>query len=55
MTTATSDAIDLAELDLGDCGDYPDEGGFWSITRAEDLAAVTRDIETVSSERAGSS
>ncbi len=32
---------------------YPEEGGFWSITRAEDMASVTRDIETFSSERRG--
>lgn len=32
---------------------YPDEGGFWSITRAEDMVAVTRDFETFSSERRG--
>lgn len=31
----------------------PDEGGFWSITRAEDLKAVSRDFKTFSSERRG--
>jgi cytochrome P450 len=31
----------------------PDEGGFWSITRAEDVRAVTRDFKTYSSERRG--
>ncbi len=28
---------------------YPDEGGFWSLTRAEDLRAVSLDWETFSS------
>lgn len=32
---------------------YPDEGGFWSLTRAADVHAVTRDFETFSSERRG--
>lgn len=31
----------------------PDEGGFWSITRFEDVHAATRDFETFSSERRG--
>jgi cytochrome P450 len=31
----------------------PDEGGFWSITRAEDVRTVTRDFKTFSSERRG--
>jgi cytochrome P450 len=31
----------------------PEEGGFWSITRAEDVRAVTRDFKTFSSERRG--
>jgi cytochrome P450 len=31
----------------------PGEGGFWSITRAEDVRAVTRDHRTFSSERRG--
>jgi cytochrome P450 len=31
----------------------PDEGGFWSITRAEDVRAVTRNHRTFSSERRG--
>ena len=31
----------------------PDEGGFWSITRHEDVRAVTRDFKTFSSERRG--
>jgi cytochrome P450 len=79
VTTATAEAIDLAELDLGDprhweteppyalfarmrreapvhwspLRQYPEEGGFWSITRAEDMATVTRDFETFSSERRG--
>jgi cytochrome P450 len=32
---------------------YPEEGGFWSLTRAEDVHAATRDFETFSSERRG--
>ena len=31
----------------------PDEGGFWSITRHEDVRAVSRDFRTFSSERRG--
>jgi len=31
----------------------PDEGGFWSIVRHEDVRAVTRDFKTFSSERRG--
>lgn len=31
----------------------PDEGGFWSITRAEDVRSVTRDFKTFSSEKRG--
>ncbi len=31
----------------------PDEGGFWSITRFEDVRAVSRDHRTFSSERRG--
>jgi cytochrome P450 len=29
--------------------DYPDEAGFWSVTRADDIHAVSRDWETYSS------
>ena len=29
--------------------DYPDEGGFWSITRAEDVRAISLDWKTYSS------
>jgi cholest-4-en-3-one 26-monooxygenase len=32
---------------------YPEEAGFWSVTRAEDVHAVSRDWETFSSERGG--
>ncbi len=32
---------------------YPDEGGFWSLTRAADVHAATRDFETFSSEKRG--
>jgi cytochrome P450 len=31
----------------------PEEGGFWSIVRYDDIFAVTRDFETFSSERRG--
>ncbi len=31
----------------------PEEGGFWSLTRAEDVRAATRDFTTFSSERRG--
>ncbi|HXV52958.1 MAG TPA: cytochrome P450 [Solirubrobacterales bacterium] len=33
--------------------DYPDEDGFWSITLADDVHAVSRDWRTYSSERGG--
>jgi cytochrome P450 len=33
--------------------EYPDERGFWSVTTAEDIHAVSRDWRTYSSERAG--
>lgn len=32
---------------------YPDEGGFYSLTRAEDVHTATRDFETFSSEKRG--
>jgi len=32
---------------------YPKEPGFWSLTRATDIAAASRDFETFSSERGG--
>lgn len=32
---------------------YPGEGGFWSLTRAADVHAATRDFKTFSSERRG--
>ncbi|HEX3510835.1 MAG TPA: cytochrome P450 [Solirubrobacteraceae bacterium] len=32
---------------------YPAEGGFWSVTTAEDVHAVSRDFETYSSELGG--
>ncbi|MEA2167785.1 MAG: hypothetical protein QOF76_1085 [Solirubrobacteraceae bacterium] len=32
---------------------FPEEGGFWSLTRAADVHAVTRDFETFSSEQRG--
>jgi cytochrome P450 len=33
--------------------EYPDEAGYWSVTAAEDVRAVSRDWETFSSERGG--
>ncbi len=33
--------------------DYPEEEGFWSVTLADDVHAVSRDWETYSSERGG--
>jgi cytochrome P450 len=34
-------------------GDYPNEAGYWSVTRAQDLHAVSRDWRTYSSELGG--
>src|SRR5882757_8993445 len=33
--------------------DYPDEAGYWSVTTAEDIHAVSRDWQTYSSEVGG--
>ena len=33
--------------------DYPEEDGFWSVTLADDVHAVSRDWQTYSSERGG--
>jgi len=33
--------------------EFPDERGYWSVTRAEDIASVSRDWETYSSELGG--
>jgi cytochrome P450 len=33
--------------------EYPDEAGFWSVTKAEDVHTVTRDWQTYSSELGG--
>ena len=38
-------------LHWSDLGDFPDEGGFWSIVRFDDIATVGRDHETYSSDR----
>lgn len=38
-------------LHWSDLGDFPDEGGFWSVVRFDDIAAVGRDHETFSSKR----
>ncbi len=34
-------------------GDYPNEAGYWSVTRAEDVRTVSLDWQTYSSERGG--
>jgi cholest-4-en-3-one 26-monooxygenase len=33
--------------------EYPEEAGYWSVTRADDIHAVSRDWKTYSSERGG--
>jgi cytochrome P450 len=33
--------------------EYPDEAGYWSVTRADDIHTVSRDWKTYSSERGG--
>src|ERR1700704_6411044 len=33
--------------------EYPEEAGFWSVTTADDIHAVSRDWKTYSSERGG--
>ena len=33
--------------------EYPDEPGYWSVTTADDIRAVSRDWQTYSSERGG--
>ncbi|MFN8160549.1 MAG: hypothetical protein U0R52_05825 [Solirubrobacterales bacterium] len=33
-------------LHWSELGDFPEEGGFWSVVRFEDIAAVGRDHET---------
>jgi cytochrome P450 len=38
-------------LHWSELGDFPDEGGFWSVVRYEDIATVGRDHETFSSNR----
>src|SRR5205085_10607692 len=34
-------------------GEYPNEAGFWSVTRPDDIHAVSRDFKTYSSELGG--
>jgi len=34
-------------------GEYPNEAGYWSVTRAQDVHTVSRDWKTYSSERGG--
>ncbi len=34
-------------------GEYPNEAGYWSVTRAQDIHTVSRDWRTYSSERGG--
>ena len=38
-------------LHWSELGDFPDEAGFWSVVRNEDIRTVGRDPETFSSER----
>jgi cytochrome P450 len=38
-------------LHWSDLGDFPDEGGFWSVVRFDDIATVGRDHEAFSSAR----
>jgi len=38
-------------LHWSEFADFPDEGGFWSVVRAEDVTAVGRDHKTFSSNR----
>jgi cholest-4-en-3-one 26-monooxygenase len=33
--------------------EFPDESGYWSVTRADDIHAVSRDFKTYSSEKGG--
>lgn len=40
-----------APLHFSALGDFPDERGFWSVVRYEDIAAVGRDYKTFSSDR----
>ncbi|MFN8112766.1 MAG: cytochrome P450 [Solirubrobacterales bacterium] len=42
---------EMPGLHWSELGDFPDEGGFWSIVRFEDIATVGRDHETYSSDR----
>lgn len=42
---------DAPGLHWSELGDFPREGGFWSVVRFEDIAAVGRDHETFSSAR----
>jgi cytochrome P450 len=37
----------------GGISEFPDEAGFWSVTRAADVHTVSRDFRTYSSERGG--
>ena len=40
-------------LHWSEINEYPDEAGFWSLTRADDVREVSLDWETYSSERGG--
>ena len=42
-----------APIHWSSMADYPKEPGFWSLTRAADIAAASRDFKTFSSERGG--
>ena len=39
------------DLHFSELADFPDEGGFWSVVRYDDIAAVGKDHETFSSKR----
>jgi cytochrome P450 len=39
------------QLHFSELGDFPDEGGFWSVVRYDDIATVGRDHQTYSSNR----
>jgi cytochrome P450 len=42
---------EMPGLHWSELGDFPEEGGFWSVVRFDDIAAVSRDHGTFSSNR----
>lgn len=42
---------DEETLHWSELGDFPDEGGFWSVVTFDDIATVGRDHQTFSSDR----